>query len=114
MMCWLISVKPFDETYKNYLETINEFLVIMLSYFGFLFTDYVPSPVIRFYFGYFYLGILCFGMLVNVGLLGYTSILDLIKFLKSWKNKKVMKQKLAEKSKHDSVVNHLSKKSKAF
>ena len=41
MLSWLIIVKPLDEKSKNYLEMANEFLIVILGYYGFLFTDYV-------------------------------------------------------------------------
>jgi hypothetical protein len=41
MLSWLIIVMPLDEKSKNYLEMANEFLIVILGYYGFLFTDYV-------------------------------------------------------------------------
>ena len=41
MLSWLIIVMPLDEKSKNYLEMSNEFLILILGYYGFLFTDYV-------------------------------------------------------------------------
>ena len=41
MLSWLIIVMPLDEKSKNYLEMTNEFLILILGYYGFLFTDYV-------------------------------------------------------------------------
>jgi hypothetical protein len=76
MLAWLIEVKPYDRVYKNYLEISNEFLITILGYFGFLFTDYVGNPATRYIFGFVYIGILAWGLLVNVLVLGYDAITD--------------------------------------
>lgn len=47
MLTWQITVKPLDTIGKNYLDNANEFLVLILGYFGFLFTGYVGDPIYR-------------------------------------------------------------------
>jgi hypothetical protein len=79
MICWLADERPYDEKYKNNLEIANEFLVLILSYFGFLFTDYVPNPVIRYKFGYFYIALLALGLLMNLSTMLSFSILNWIR-----------------------------------
>lgn len=46
-LCWLVQAMPFDMSYKNLMEISNEFLVLMFSYLGFLFSDFVPDPRVR-------------------------------------------------------------------
>lgn len=87
MLTWLIQVKPFDAEYKNKLECFNEFIVLVMSYIDFLFTDYVDNPVLRYTFGYFYIGIIAFGLLVNVTTMGAATIADFVKACKRRKNK---------------------------
>ena len=43
MLSWLILVKPLDSNSKTYLEMANEFLILILGYFGFLFQHHEPS-----------------------------------------------------------------------
>jgi len=85
MLSWYITVKPLDTKSKNYLEMTNEFLILILGYFGFLFTDYVADPVLRYRFGYFYIGLLATGLLINIVNLGYTTVIDLKKHWKYYR-----------------------------
>jgi len=87
MLTWLIQFKPFDTGYKNKLECFNEFIVLVMSYIDFLFTDYVDNPVSRYTFGYFYIGIIAFGLLVNVITMGAATIADCAKACKRRKYK---------------------------
>jgi hypothetical protein len=66
MLSWLLLVKPFDSQFKNYLESTNEFIVLILSYFGFLFSDYVENPVARYSFGFLYISLIALGLVLNV------------------------------------------------
>jgi hypothetical protein len=74
VLAWLSNTFPMASPYKNYLEMSNEFLICILGYFGFLFTNYVDDPVLRFKFGFVYIGIVAFGLLGNLLLLGSVSI----------------------------------------
>ena len=86
MLSWLIQVKPFDAHYKNYLETFNKFIILSLSYIDFLFTDFVEDPTTRYSFGYFYISIIAFGLLVNVITMGTASLIDLVRACRRRKN----------------------------
>ena len=88
MLSWLIQVKPFDATYKNYLETFNEFIILSLSYIDFLFTDFVEDPVARYSFGYIYISIIAFGLLINVITMGTASLIDLVRACKRRMNRR--------------------------
>lgn len=61
-----------------------------MSYVGFLFSDYVESPVMRYRFGFFYISLIAFGMVVNVLLMVYQSICELIKIFRRWRQKKAV------------------------
>ena len=90
MICWLADERPYDARYKNNLEIANEFLVLILSYFGFLFTDYVPSPVLRYKFGYFYIALLALGLLLNLSTMVSFSILNWIRLRQVKKNRLIV------------------------
>ena len=47
-----------EDLHKNILELANCFLVLMMSYFSFNFSDYVPDPKIQFKIGYVYITII--------------------------------------------------------
>ena len=85
MLSWLLTVRPLDTHNKNYLEMVNEFLILILGYFGFLFTDYVGDPVTRYSFGYLYISLLAFTLFLNICNLGFTSVHDLIKHWKYYR-----------------------------
>ena len=85
MLSWLVIIRPFDTKLKNYLERVNEGIVLVMSYVGFLFSDYVESPVMRYRFGFFYISLIAFGMVVNVLLMVYQFICEFIKILRRWR-----------------------------
>jgi len=95
MLSWLILVKPFDSEFKNYLECTNESIVLVLSYFGFLFSDYVESPIARYSFGFFYLGLIALGLAINfLGMVWQTST-ELLKVYRRWRHKKLVQTQRA-------------------
>jgi len=101
MLTWLINVKPFDTKYKHYLELSNEAIVLTLSYFGYLFSDYVESPVARYQFGYLYIGLLALGLLFNTVTMGIATIADLIRWWRRRKHVKAVETNLKEKAKQE-------------
>ena len=109
MLCWLIVVWPFDMVYKNYLECSNEFLVLMMSYLGFWFSDFVASPVTRSKFGYIYLGLIAAGLLTNVIFMAIYSVKDAIAYFRIRKLKQEhaarMKAKEEELEKKEDGLN---------
>ena len=98
MLTWLIRVKPFDTKYKLYLELANESIVLTLSYFGFLFSDYVQNPVSRYQFGYLYIGFLAFGLLFNIVTMGIATIADLVRWCRRRRHLKAVENSLKEKA----------------
>ena len=61
--------------------------MLVLSYFGFLFTDYVPSPISRYKFGYVYIGLLAFGLLMNLSTMVTFSIINWVRLRKVKKDR---------------------------
>jgi hypothetical protein len=92
MLSWLILVMPLDTKAKNYLEMSNEFLITILGYYGFLFTDYVGNPVQRYTFGYVYIGLLAAGLFFNVINMLHSLAADFIHWWKITRHRKKAKQ----------------------
>lgn len=90
MNSWLITIKPFDSESKNKLEVFNESIVLLLAYFGFLFTNYVDKPTSKHIFGYVYLAVLGFGLMVNISVMAFYTIRDFIIKRRALKNKKIV------------------------
>lgn len=88
MLCWLIMVQPFDKDWKNYLECFNEWLILMMSYLGFWFSDFVGNPITRSHFGYAYLGLIALGLLVNMIVVLCDAIKSIVIYYRIWKLKK--------------------------
>lgn len=63
---YLIYVQPFASKMLNYLEIFNELSILSLSYHSFIFTDFVPSPEIKYIFGYSLIGITTLNLLINM------------------------------------------------
>lgn len=85
MLCWLLINKPFDTRWKNWLECMNEFIILMMSYFGFLFSDFVASPIARYSFGYLYIGIILFGLVVNVVAMITSAVVNMVRYCRKYK-----------------------------
>jgi len=55
----------------NFVTIFNEYMLLLLSYFVFLFSGYVPDAEIRYFFGWVYIGLLVFLIVVNLVAIGY-------------------------------------------
>jgi hypothetical protein len=73
MLCWIAAVQPCETKTLMTLELCNETIVIMCSYCMLLFTNYVPDPVMRYNFGWGYIGMLAIGLLGNLLFVLYSS-----------------------------------------
>ena len=91
MLSWLILVRPFDSQLKNFLEGSNEIFVLILSYAGFLFSDYVENPVVRYSFGFFYISLLAVPLVINIVVIVYETLSELLKVCRRWRRKKSIK-----------------------
>lgn len=91
ILSWLIIVWPFDSDFKNYLECFNESIVLVMSYLGFLLSDFVESPISRYNFGYLFIGVIGFGLLVNIIVMGGDAVIGLIKWCRMRKLKQTAK-----------------------
>ncbi len=80
-MIYLGSVKPFDKPYMNYLEIFNEATILVVSYHLLIFSDYVPSTLIKYYFGYSIIAITSLNLFVNMLIIIYFTIISLKDFV---------------------------------
>jgi uncharacterized membrane protein YbhN (UPF0104 family) len=87
-LCYLILVKPYLEDLTNYVEMINEGLVIGTIYFLHCFSYFVQSASDRYKVGWIYLSIVAVVFLLNISVMLKELCTRLIKRLK--KNKKLM------------------------
>ena len=55
-----------EDAFKNWLEFANGYLVLLMSYFSLLFSDYVPDLTMRYYFGFIYIGVIGLFLVFNV------------------------------------------------
>ena len=55
-----------EDLHKNILELTNGFLVLMMSYFSFNFSDYVHDPQAKFTIGYIYIAIILLFFVFNL------------------------------------------------
>jgi len=88
MLSFLVTVRPFDTHLKNYLEYFNEGIVLVMSYLGFLFSDYVESPVVRYRFGFFYISLIALGLVFNVFVMIFQTIKEFLMTYRRWRSKK--------------------------
>ena len=91
MLSWLITVQPFDSKLKNCLEISNEIFVLILSYTGFLFSDYVDSPISRYNFGFFQISLIGIPLVINIAVMLYETASQLLKIFRRWRQKKSIK-----------------------
>ena len=65
MFFYISTVLPYTDTLLNVVDIVNELTLLALSYFMFLFTDFVPDPAFRFTLGWVFSGIIAFNLLFN-------------------------------------------------
>lgn len=55
LLAFYLSVMPMKGVMNNFIEVVNEASVLASIMYMFVFTDYVPDPVVRYAFGYNFL-----------------------------------------------------------
>jgi hypothetical protein len=65
MLVFFVKVKPLNQPFLNRIEIFNECCLLLSSYFLFLFTDFVPSPTLRYTIGWGFIGLQVFNISVN-------------------------------------------------
>ena len=82
-----------DTFFKNVLEITNGFLVLVMSYFSFTASDYVPDPKIKFNIGYVYIAIILLFFVYN---LTFQIVVGIIEYYLKRKQKKIIHMKFEE------------------
>ena len=92
VLCYYLSVRPMENAINNFVHIFNEIAILTCIWSLFLFTNYVPDPVLRHKFGWWYLYFLAFNFFVNFIVLIYSLITLIIRDLKRYCKKRVIKR----------------------
>jgi len=65
MFSFLLHVKPMESRFLNFLEMMNESVILLSGYLLLLFTNVISSPYLRYNIGYVYAGVICLGVFLN-------------------------------------------------
>ena len=71
MLAYLGLVKPFEVPIFNKLEMFNEFSIVIVNYHLYLFTNFLPDPIIQFNVGWSLLAVTVGNIIVNMSVIGY-------------------------------------------
>lgn len=71
LLIYLVKWMPMDEKRQNILAIFNECVLLVCSYMLLLYTEYVPSPEMRYYFGDYLLYLLYANFGLNIAVLAY-------------------------------------------
>ena len=66
MIIYLQWYRPFEEKAMNKIETFNEVTIVILTYFLFCFTDFVPEAQTRHGLGAYYSGVTLLNIAVHM------------------------------------------------
>ena len=73
MILFMIHVKPFEVYKMNYQEIVNETFVLIAAYVMLLYSEFVPDYDIRYYIGWFHIGLFAGNLVVNLSIMVYES-----------------------------------------
>jgi len=83
MLCYYFVVKPWNDSYQYKVEVFNElFLLFGFTYFTHLFSDFINESWIRFKVGWFFVGILGIYIAINIVVLFFTIVKEVIEKVK--------------------------------
>jgi len=71
LLIYLVKWMPMDAKRHNFLAIFNECVLLVCSYMLLLYTEYVPSPELRYYFGDYLLYLLYVNFGLNLSVLAY-------------------------------------------
>ena len=66
LLTYIIVWKPMESVLFNNLAIFNELMLLLIGYLMYLFTDYIPVPETRYFFGKVLLYLLYFNVSVNL------------------------------------------------
>eukprot|EP00347_Sterkiella_histriomuscorum_P002815 403366702 len=95
---YLIAGKPTRK--ERYQEIFNEMCTLTLSYFMFIYCDYVKSSDVKYICGYIFVGIFLFNILVNLTVIFIKGVKDAIKAIKKLRFKCKVRNRLRQQFKY--------------
>lgn len=84
LLIYIIIWSPMDGYILDFLAIFNEVVLLFASYLLFLYTEYVPSPELRYKFGNIMMYLLYFNFGLNILLLVFEIVRQIIRHLKRW------------------------------
>ena len=66
LLAYYISERPMKDAINNFIQIFNEVVVLLCTWLLFLFTNYVPDPVLRYDYGRKYTYLIGFNFGVNL------------------------------------------------
>jgi len=82
-LIYFMQMRPYVDKLTNNVEILSEFLLIVCFYHLILFSRFVDDPVLRFKLGWSLMGAICLLFLVNFSVIGYSTIREIIKFIRT-------------------------------
>jgi len=64
------------------MEKLNDMMVLVLTYFNFLFTDLIPDPVDRYLIGWCYVGVVSILVITNLSMMIITGLRGMMELIK--------------------------------
>jgi len=123
LLIYLVKWMPMDAKRYNFLAIFNECVLLICSYMLLLFTEYVPSPELRYYFGNYLLYLLYTNFGLNIAVLAY-DIVCIIRMhckrkfyhlrLKLEKEKKIKDEQLKREEHDQARINEYLNRKKAI
>ena len=81
LLIYIIIWSPMDGYILDFLAIFNEVVLLFASYLLFLYTEYVPSPELRYKFGNIMMYLLYFNFGLNILLLVFEILRQIIRHL---------------------------------
>ena len=81
-VCFKIHLDPYRTKTIGTMEKLNDMMVLVLTYFNFLFTDLIPDPVDRYLIGWCYVSVVAILLTTNLSLMIITGLRGMIKSIK--------------------------------
>ena len=81
-VCFKIHLNPYRTRIVGTMEKLNDMIVLVLTYFNFLFTDLIPDPVDRYFIGWCYVGTVAILVTSNLSVMITTGIRGLMETIR--------------------------------
>ena len=77
-----IHINPYKDKTVGLMEKLNDMIVLVLTYFNFMFTDLIPDPADRHFIGWWYVGTVAILVTTNLSVMIITGIREMIEMIK--------------------------------